>query len=143
MTDSEMIKKDELRQRSNVLFRKAIIDRERLKAFRLNLFVQNQRQNSQQQQNHSQFIAPSFARTQQQSAQTRQQTSVPYGAVTQQQNVQPQNARRVASMASVNTMSTTTKTPGKELVTCGKSKRPTLTSKIRRQGSLSSDYMPC
>lgn len=99
-----MIKQDELRQRSNVLFRKAIIDRERLKAFRLNLFVQNQRQNSQQQQNHSQFIAPSFARTQQQSAQTRQQTSVPYGAVTQQQNVQPQTARRVASMASVNTI---------------------------------------
>ena len=43
MTDLELIKQDEMRQRRIVLFRNDIINSERLKAFRHILFVQNQR----------------------------------------------------------------------------------------------------
>lgn len=59
MTDLELIKQDEMRQRRITLFRNDIINSERLKAFRHILFVQNQRlQLNRQQQNHQSGISP-------------------------------------------------------------------------------------
>ncbi|MBR0539064.1 MAG: hypothetical protein IJK36_02425 [Bacteroidales bacterium] len=77
MTDLELIKQDEMRQRRITLFRNDIINSERLKAFRHILLVQNQRlQLNRQQLTHqtaiSQQATVSPAQSQTQAAHTSQ-----------------------------------------------------------------------
>ena len=77
MTDLELIKQDEMRQRRITLFRNEIINSERLKAFRHILLVQNQRlQLNRQQLTHqtaiSQQATVSPAQSQTQAAHTSQ-----------------------------------------------------------------------
>lgn len=80
MTDLELTKQDEMRQRRIVLFRNDIINSERLKAFRHILFVQNQRlQLNRQQQTHLPRISQQSTVAPSQSQSNTQNLSVSHG----------------------------------------------------------------
>ncbi len=81
MTDLELIKQDEMRQRRIVLFRNDIINNERLKAFRHILFVQKQRlQLKRQQQTHLPRISQQSTVAPSQSQSNTQNLSVSHGS---------------------------------------------------------------
>ena len=81
MTDLELTKQDEMRQRRIVLFRNDIINSERLKAFRHILFVQNQRlQLNRQQQTHQTGISQQSTVAPSQSQNHTPNFSVSYGS---------------------------------------------------------------
>lgn len=91
MTDFELNKQDELRQRRNVLFRNDIINRERLKAFRLYLFAQNQ---SLQQ----------YSQTQQQNRHQQEQQQLDDGSVKHQHDAIRQNKHTIVSANSLSSI---------------------------------------
>ena len=91
MTDFELNKQDESRQRRNVLFRNEIIKRERLKAFRLHLFVQNQ---SLQQ----------YSQTQQQNRYQQGQQRLDDGAVRHQREATRQDKHTIVSAISLSSI---------------------------------------
>lgn len=91
MTDFELNKQDELRQRRNVLFRNEINNRERLKTFRLYLFVQNQ---SLQQ----------YSQTQQQNRYQQGQQRLDDGAVIYQREKTRQDKHTIVSAISLSSI---------------------------------------
>ena len=81
MTDLELIKQDEMRQRRITLFRNEIINSERLKAFRHILFVQNQRlQLNRQQQTYQTGFSQQSTVALSQSQSHTQNLSVSHGS---------------------------------------------------------------